>query len=380
MKPPRLLHFLHRLFAVLYNFQIGIMILGSVLLVIILAELPRRADQLLHRLEGNKPRIEYDTLRKPEPDLNPPFPYDLESGGAQLGYTDIHYLQQPPDSVRVSIRKIIKYGSEEKPRAYSETMRRTLSKTGFRFLIDSVLNANNQESIRRRQRIADSTLRADPEARIVYGREGVYSIRGGGFFTASHTVLIPFPGTLYPLPNFRNIWQWNRSMKSVNSRFDSLGLPPKASLDAARNPLIYLTFLVESWSDYQAVPWQAIVLFYGNLLLTALLFIVITNQFRLVFRALTRSVYFTDEHPRRIALVGWCFIGYAILELITYCLRWVFVQSWLKSFGVGVSFAARLNIAFPAEGLPLLIGLLLLALAQIFRYGTQLQHEQDLTV
>ncbi len=378
MKPPRLLHFLHRLFAVLYNFQIGIIILGSVLLVIILAELPRKADQVLHRLEGNKPRIRYDTVGKPANDEHR-FGSGI-SGSMISGNTEITYSPKSPDSVLVSSRQVIKPVSKRQRVVNGDYVKtQTFSKTAFRSLADSIDRAMLQAQIQKRQRLVDSTLRLDPEARIVYDPRGSYSIQSntGRAFTQ---VLIPFQGTLHPLPTFQNRWQWNRGMEDVNLRYDSLGLPPKTSLNAARNPPINLTFLVESWSDYQTVPWQAVVLFYGSLLLTALLFTVITNQFRLLFKALTVSVYFTDEHPRRIALVGWCFIGYAVLELITYCLRWIFVQSWLKSFGIGVSFILRLNVAFSAQGLPLLIGLLLLALAQIFRYGMQLQHDQDLTV
>lgn len=95
MKPPRLIRFLYRLFAILYNFQTAVLILALVLVLAGLSQLPKHADRWLHQLEGNNPRIRYDTLN---PQIDQPlFSYDMKSGNAQLGYTNIEYIQLPPD-------------------------------------------------------------------------------------------------------------------------------------------------------------------------------------------------------------------------------------------------------------------------------------------
>jgi Protein of unknown function (DUF2975) len=382
MKPPRLIHFLYQLFAVLYKLQLVVLILGLILFVTALSQLPRKADRWLHQLEGNRPRIRYDTLNPPID--RPPFNYNLERGNAQLGHTDIYYSQLPPDSVRVVVKQIIKYGSFDDdftnvtPHKYSEAIDRTLSKTGFRLLIDSIQQANTKKLIDHRQYIVDSTLRLDPEARIVYGREGIYSITGGGFFTVNHTVLIPFQGYVYPAD--RDIWQWNRINRRLNTQYDSLGFPSQARLQIGDREPLHIAFTMTSWDDLRQVPWQAVLIYNGNLLLTAVLFFLITYQFRQLFKALTKSRYFSQEHPRRIEFIGWYFIGYTLLLFAVIRLNQWFAAWWLNQYEIGVNSAWNGVLSFPTEALPLLIGLLLLALAQIFRYGTQLQHEQDLTI
>lgn len=101
---------------------------------------------------------------------------------------------------------------------------------------------------------------------------------------------------------------------------------------------------------------------------------VIVYQFRRIFANLKAGQPFIPENVRRIRAIG--------LLVILTCL----VQSFL-GFGLGMILAKNLAIEgvtirpqlnFGLDGI--LVGLAILVLAEVFRYGAALQEDRDLTV
>lgn len=110
------------------------------------------------------------------------------------------------------------------------------------------------------------------------------------------------------------------------------------------------------------VPWP-------ELMILTVIGIVIAGLW--VLRAFLRDVLagqvFTVTNARRLARIGWLMIGYAVAKFLP-------VIAGILMGGMGV-----VSLIFVFQ--PVVVtGLLVLVLASVWRYGTELQAERDLTV
>lgn len=97
-------------------------------------------------------------------------------------------------------------------------------------------------------------------------------------------------------------------------------------------------------------------------------------QLKRIFKTLHTGVIFKDENARRVQTIGLITLGGAIANTVVSYFIGSLVAGDLSITGANVSPVLHLNI----EGL--FAGFVLLVLAEIFRHGTALQTEQDLTV
>ncbi|MGE5551284.1 MAG: DUF2975 domain-containing protein [Bacteroidota bacterium] len=125
--------------------------------------------------------------------------------------------------------------------------------------------------------------------------------------------------------------------------------------------------------DFQSI--EAILFgFLGFILLALVVFQAVIYQMRRIFATLKRGTPFTMENARRIRIIGLVIIGGSLLQsLATSGVGYLMMQNIIIE---GVELHAKLG----AGASSILIGLVILILAEIFRYGASLQEDQDLTV
>jgi MFS family permease len=100
----------------------------------------------------------------------------------------------------------------------------------------------------------------------------------------------------------------------------------------------------------------------------------IIYQLKRIFRTLRLGQIFKDENARRVRAIGLLTLGGAIVNSLLSFFIGSLVVGDLNIVGVTIEPSLHWN----PEGL--FTGLVLIVLAEIFRHGTALQAEQDLTV
>ena len=121
---------------------------------------------------------------------------------------------------------------------------------------------------------------------------------------------------------------------------------------------------------------------YGMTVLSLLVLAFLLSQLWLLLRAVARDAPFTDQVVRRLRVIGLTLIAWELLEP----LLWLFLSPKAWDYGL-VSAGTRgvgLELGSMEPGGPQLtriaFGALLLLLAQVFRRGVRLEHDQRLTV
>jgi hypothetical protein len=97
-------------------------------------------------------------------------------------------------------------------------------------------------------------------------------------------------------------------------------------------------------------------------------------QLKRIFRTFHAGLIFKDENARRVRAIGLLTLGGAIANTLVSYFIGSLVAGDLGIAGATVSASLHLNIE------SFFAGLVLIVLAEIFRRGTTLQAEQDLTV
>jgi hypothetical protein len=121
---------------------------------------------------------------------------------------------------------------------------------------------------------------------------------------------------------------------------------------------------------------------YGMTVLSLLVLAFLLAQLWLLLRAVSRDAPFTDQVVRRLRVIGLTLIGWELLEPFL----WLFLSPKAWEYGL-VSAGAHgvgLELGSMEPGGPELtrvaFGALVLLLAQVFRRGVRLEHDQRLTV
>lgn len=135
---------------------------------------------------------------------------------------------------------------------------------------------------------------------------------------------------------------------------------------------------------FDAAPgWNPLVAsLYGMTVLSLLVLAFMLSQLWLLLRAVSRDAPFTDQVVRRLRVIGLTLIAWELLEPFL----WLFLSPKAWEYGL-------VSAGDPGVGLQLgsmepsgpqltrmAFGALLLLLAQVFRRGVRLEHEQRLTV
>lgn len=143
-------------------------------------------------------------------------------------------------------------------------------------------------------------------------------------------------------------------------------------------PSYSLHFFASSWTEFSRLPWQALLLLIGTLSAFLSITLRVTYMAKHFFDGLSRHDYFGYQQIQRLRRIGWCFVGYGIFQYVDHLLTAWFVRHLLNEQGVGMSF--QVIIGWPYGGTTMLVGTIILVLAQVFSYGRQLKLENELTV
>lgn len=121
---------------------------------------------------------------------------------------------------------------------------------------------------------------------------------------------------------------------------------------------------------------------YGMTVLSLLVLAFLLSQLWLLLRAVCRDTPFTDQVVRRLRVIGLTMIAWELLEPFL----WLFLspKAWEYALIIAGDWGVGLELGSMEPGGPQLtlmaFGALLLLLAQVFRLGVQLEHDQRLTV
>jgi hypothetical protein len=95
---------------------------------------------------------------------------------------------------------------------------------------------------------------------------------------------------------------------------------------------------------------------------------------RRIFSTMTVDTPFLPENARRIRWLGFMVIGAAVVEQVIDLGLGLLVLGNVSSTGLDIDYRFDLNLA------AVFVGLIILALAEVFRHGTALQADSDFTV
>lgn len=95
---------------------------------------------------------------------------------------------------------------------------------------------------------------------------------------------------------------------------------------------------------------------------------------RRIFTTMTTGTPFLPENVTRIRALGFITIGVGIATGLAEIALGLLVLNNVTSTGIDINYSFKLNLA------AVFVGLVILALAEVFRYGTNLQSDSDLTV
>jgi len=112
----------------------------------------------------------------------------------------------------------------------------------------------------------------------------------------------------------------------------------------------------------------------GLFALAAAWWLFLVHQVRGVVRSLRVGEPFTVENARRIARLGWALISAGVLEQVVDVMLAASVQAQAPLDGAALEIAAEVPFGFFFAGLGCL------ALAKVFRIGTEMRIDQSLTI
>jgi hypothetical protein len=140
--------------------------------------------------------------------------------------------------------------------------------------------------------------------------------------------------------------------------------------------------LFEGRMYFEADPgWNPLIAsLYAMTVLSLLIIAFLLTQLWLLLRAASQGDPFTDKVVRRLRIIGATLIAWEFVEPFL----WLFLSPKAWDYGLTTRSdvnSLELGSMEPGMGLtPIAFGILLLLLAEVFRRGVRLEHEQRLTV
>lgn len=112
------------------------------------------------------------------------------------------------------------------------------------------------------------------------------------------------------------------------------------------------------------------------MLVLLLMFIglLVVYHLRKIFATLAVGTPFTGENVSRIRIIGIALIAGALLKNVIQIMNGIYLSRILSMPGVETAVNTRVDLT------GILMGAVVIILAEVFRYGAYLQEEQDLTV
>ncbi|MEZ0607564.1 DUF2975 domain-containing protein [Fibrella sp. WM1] len=173
--------------------------------------------------------------------------------------------------------------------------------------------------------------------------------------------------------------EWSEAPQAFDLK---LGLPAFLSKsNPNQTQTFWLNMAVRSWTDLAEIPRLLSVLVSGMGLLMVLL-VWTTYQFKCLFQSIADERVFNPLQVQRLTRIGFGFIAYFFVGTLMNMLLSYDAVELLAARGYVLKPALNFTVGVgSANTLPWIVtGLCLLALAQVFRYGTQLQQESELTI
>lgn len=115
-------------------------------------------------------------------------------------------------------------------------------------------------------------------------------------------------------------------------------------------------------------------------LLSGGLFLWTLHQLRMLLRTVSRGAPFDPANPARIRRIGWIVVAYGPLSGL---LGFIESAAWLTNVSSAVKRAfpdASVGVSLNLNLATVVVGLIILGIAEAFEAGVRLQQEQDLTV
>lgn len=172
-----------------------------------------------------------------------------------------------------------------------------------------------------------------------------------------------------------NSWQ--------SSKLDlKLDVPGSLSRSQSATNTLWLNLTLNGPADLGKLPsllWCSGL----SMLLTVLFSLTLSYLLMRLFRHLASNRIFDQVQVTRLVRIGQCMLVYTVFLLVAKWLTEKGAIIYLHQYGYRLSQPDNYNLnigAPPLESLIALMGLCILALAQVFRYGTQLQQESELTI
>ena len=130
---------------------------------------------------------------------------------------------------------------------------------------------------------------------------------------------------------------------------------------------------IKATTNFNITHRQTLFIAFISMTLIFLYFIIILSQLRKIFKNLTVSNPFCLDNAKSIIIVGYSIV---IFDVATFILTYIFelYTMIIKFFAVTITFSYDTSIV------NLFIGLILIILGEIFKLGTSLKKEQELTV
>ncbi|WP_171036426.1 DUF2975 domain-containing protein [Dyadobacter sediminis] len=153
--------------------------------------------------------------------------------------------------------------------------------------------------------------------------------------------------------------------------------PSNKTIVTADEPLLFLT--PQKQTGQLQVPIRSI----PGLLISILGLVGLVSALwmflllRRIFRSVQTDTPFQAAIARQIATMGFLFLGQTAVELLLKLALWHQTRPYFKQ--ITLSNQASLSVDIQLDG-PWLLGLILLALAQVYRRGIEIQLENELTV
>ncbi|RYF70581.1 MAG: DUF2975 domain-containing protein [Cytophagaceae bacterium] len=137
---------------------------------------------------------------------------------------------------------------------------------------------------------------------------------------------------------------------------------------------------MNSWHDWLAIPRSlklAILLSW----LPAVFSILTTYQLMKLFGSMANEELFSELQLRRVNYIGYYALSYAFLRLVCDQYKVMAARQYIISLGYKEEYLFQTPLlSLTIEWSWLLMGLCILSLSQVFRYGMQLKQENELTI
>jgi len=122
------------------------------------------------------------------------------------------------------------------------------------------------------------------------------------------------------------------------------------------------------------MPWWLFVVLWGHSAVAFTLILLFLYNLRRIFRRVRAGSPFEVDNAIRMRTLGWLLLAIALLDGLAGSVTALALRSASISGGVSIPLGLHVN------GLAVLIALVLVALAEVFRRGADLEHEQSLVI